>query len=99
MHTMQNGETTMQRYQLATPRLALGTAAVALAATTLAVLVIIPATADVDAYAQLPMVSTSQDAGPGTARAQFDEHQVAAAPCAVQARASEDRRDRKDASL
>ena len=92
MHTMQNGETTMQRYQLATPRLALGTAAVALAATTLAVLVVIPATMGIDAYAQAPMIATATVAE----AASLQEHQLAAAPCALP---SEDRRARKDASL
>ena len=91
----------MQRYQLATPRLALGTAAVALAATTLAVLVVIPATMDAEAYAPLPMVSTAQaqDAGPDGARASIDEPRIAAAPCAVQAGAAEDRRERTRRAL
>ncbi len=82
----------MQRYELATPRLALGTAAVALAATTLAVLVVIPATIDIDAYAQAPMIATSTDAE----AASIQGPQLAAAPCALP---SEERRHRKDASL
>jgi len=89
----------MQRYELATPRLALGTAAVALAATALAVLVIIPATMDADAYARAPVVATLQDAGPGGVAAPSREQPVDAAPCAIQAHAADARRDRADASL
>ena len=87
----------MQPYQLATPRLALGTAAVALAATTLAVLVVIPAMIDVDAYAQAPTAATSQAAGPD--RGSLDEHRIAAAPCAVHAGVPDDSRDGRGASL
>jgi hypothetical protein len=97
MNDRQHGETNMQRYDLATPRLAIGTAAVALAATTLAVLVIIPATMEVDARtlaAQAVATSVRDSAGGIVA-----EHQVAAAPCAVQARAGDGQRDSNDASL
>lgn len=90
----------MQRYELATPRLAFGTAAVALAAITLAVLVIIPATMDADAYAQAPMIATSPDARPGIAAgAPSDEHPLDAEPCAIQARAADGNRNRNDAAL
>jgi hypothetical protein len=42
-------DTIMRTYEIATPRLALGTAAVALSAIAMAVLVIIPATMDAEA--------------------------------------------------
>ena len=46
-------------YEMATPRLALGTAAVALAAVAMAIMVIIPATMDAEASeAFAPVVST-----------------------------------------
>ena len=42
-------KTSVRSYQMATPRLALGTAAVALTAVAMAILVIIPATMDAEA--------------------------------------------------
>ncbi len=76
-------ESIMQRYEIASPRVALGTAAVALSAITLAVLVIIPATTDVDArilMAQSGAAALIGDAVEGS-RGLETEHELAAAPC------------------
>jgi Na+/glutamate symporter len=60
MKIQQPNEEAMRRsYELATPRLALGTAAVALSAVAMAVMVIIPATMDAEASeAAAPVVPT-----------------------------------------
>ncbi|HZI82634.1 MAG TPA: hypothetical protein VFF44_01905 [Casimicrobiaceae bacterium] len=81
----------MQRYEIATPRVALGTAAVALTAITLAVLVIIPATMDADARVLLAQsaVAAARD-DPGRAPGRLGEHELAAAPCVGPAAGAED---------
>jgi len=59
-------------YEMATPRLALGTAAVALSAVAMAVMVIIPATMDAEASAPVVAVaalSTDGTLGSGDAHA------------------------------
>jgi len=90
----------MQRYQLATPRLAIGTAAIALAASTLGVLVIMPATMDVDARViAAQAVAASSDSTRDADGGLIAEHEFATAPCAVQASDPRSAQERRAASL
>jgi hypothetical protein len=66
----------MHRYEMATPRLAAGTAALALTAVTLAVLVIIPATMEAGAH-DLVVASAAQAPMPDGAQATVDKHEAA----------------------
>jgi hypothetical protein len=82
----QDKEKTMQRYEIATPRLAVATAAMALTAITLSVMVVIPATMDADARA--PIVASAEAAPPGSAALATSkdvgaEQEVSPQPCAV----------------
>ena len=80
----------MHRYEMATPRLAAGTAALALTAVTLAVMVIIPATMEAGAHDLVVAWAASPRAIPNGARATVDEHeaadQCAGAPADARAR-------------
>jgi hypothetical protein len=80
----------MHRYEMATPRLAAGTAALALTAVTLAVMVIIPATMEAGAQDLVVASAAAPRAIPGAAQATVDEHepadQCAGAPADAQAR-------------
>ena len=78
----------MHRYELSTPRLAIGTAAVALSAIAMAVMVIIPATIEAEARgdgSRDESVVTLASLRTGAPGELVKEHERAADPCATQA--------------